>query len=87
MKANISRCIKNVTNEYVNEVSYSYKRPAEVDFNPNKSCVDTNTAMDEEVERLQPFLKKARYFEEGNINKFVLKTSDADKKKIDLIIA
>ena len=35
---------------------------------------------------MQPLSKRARYLE-GNINKFVSKTSDEDKKKIDLIVA
>lgn len=87
MRAHVSRCITKITNECVNvEASSSSETPTEADLNQNKCVLDT--VIDEEVDKLQPLLKKARYLEgEGSINKFVSKTSDKDKSKIDLIVA
>ena len=42
--------------------------------------------IDAEVDKLQPLSKKARYLE-GNVNKFVSKTLDENKRKIDFIVA
>lgn len=86
MKAHVSSCEKNLTNECVNvEESSSSERPAGADLNQNKNCLDT--MIDAEVDKLQPLSKKVRYLEQCNIKKFVSKTSNEDKRKIDLIVA
>lgn len=60
------------------EASSSSERLAGADLNQNKNCLDT--MIHAEVVKLQPLSKAARYLE-GNINKFVSKTLDEDKRK------
>ena len=40
------------------EVFSSSERPAEVDLNQNKTCLDT--VINEEVKKMQPFFKKGK---------------------------
>ena len=65
------------------KASSSSERPAEADLKQNKRCLDTEFY--EEDEKPKPLRKKAIILQ-GNINKYVLKTSDEDKKKIDLTV-
>ena len=80
MRAHFSSCIKNVTNECVDvEASFSSERQAKANLNQNKRCLDREFYEEDDH-------KKARFLQ-GNIIKYVSKTSDEDKKKIDLTVA
>ena len=75
-----SSCVKNVTNECVDvEPSSSSKRPEEADLNQNKKGLDTEFYEEDDH-------KKARFLQ-GNINKYILKTSHEDEKKMNLTVA